>query len=1003
MAIHNFQELIEKLNTFWSKKGCIIAQPYGLEVGAGTANPQTFFRTLGPEPYNVAYVEPSRRPDDGRYGENPNRLQHYFQYQIVLKPIPKNNQDVYIEMLEELGVDPKKHDLRFVEDNWESPAIGAWGLGWEVWLDGMEISQYTYFQQIAGLPLEQPALEITIGLERLAMYILDVNNFKDILWNKDITYGELYKKHEYWQSLHNFETSSIVNLQNLYEIYEKLVEEQLDVGNYWAAYDWLLKMSHTFNLLDSRGVVSLSDRTLKFGEMGKFSKKIGQLWLVERKDMRYPLLKNDVAAIGIEPKIIEIPHGKENFKNMYILEIGLEELPAEYLSAWVSKFNLENSLDTILINNGLSFEKADLYFTPRRVVLVINNPSEITDKITTVRGPSKVACFDNSKPTEVLNGFMRRNRKTIDDVKFVTENGREIATVLISEKHQLNTVIENLLEIILKSAPDKRLMRWNMSNISFIRPIRWVVSYLNDKKINITVPSFSIGDDLDVPASSFTCIPRYSGAGRVLIKSAADYFSFISKYKIVLSQTDRGLSICKTVYKDSNKYFYSPNIEKYIDANVFMTESPYVGFVRLDSKFNILPRELITSVLEGHQKYLIRWSKTDERVIEYGVCANSSKYDERIISGNKKVVNARLEDALFYFNKDRGITLENLRPSLAKIVFHPKLGSYLDKVSRLNKLYIYIYQNVLGERIGQEMLEALKLIKNDKASHLVAEFADLEGIVGMNYALNQGYSKDTACILYEHYLPNSDSSPLPNSRSIAYLSLADKIDNIVSLSYAGELPKGSNDAFEVRKQVYNLIRLVRDVSLDINLYDLIRRDIELLNPTFNSYSEQVLSEVVVFINKRIYQLLKSDSSFNRLARGISFSKTVNIYYKFKLYEDMKSVMVDEDKTYFILDSFKRINNILKGYSGDTSTFSTELIETLSEKNINLFIKNNNNVLLNVTSVLELARLLEDFFKETMVNVKNEKIRLNRLVLLNNLNKIVQKVFLEDNVVEEKYE
>jgi len=318
-----FQQIIEKLNKFWAKQGCIIGQPYGVEVGAGTANPHTFFRVLGKEPYNIAYTEPSRRPTDGRYGQNPYRLQHYFQYQVILKPAPKNNQELYLACLRELGIDTQKHDIRFVEDNWESTPLGAWGLGWEVWLDGMEITQYTYFQQMAGISLEVPALEITIGLERLAMYIQGVDDYKEIKWNNDVKYGELFKEHEYWQSKHNFETSSLDDLPELYSLYEKQVNFQLDQKNYWAAYDYLLKLSHTFNLLDARGVVSLSDRVAKFAKMQNFSKNIGSLYLQERKKFDYPLLKI-VKPVKYEPKIIELNSKNNSKNNLYILELGLK-------------------------------------------------------------------------------------------------------------------------------------------------------------------------------------------------------------------------------------------------------------------------------------------------------------------------------------------------------------------------------------------------------------------------------------------------------------------------------------------------------------------------------------------------------------------------------------------------------------------------------------------------------------------------------------------------------
>lgn len=248
-----FQDLILALNQFWGEQGCIIAQPYDIEKGAGTMNPATFLRALGPEPWNVAYVEPSRRPTDGRYGENPNRLQHYFQYQVILKPSPDNVQELYLESLERLGINPADHDIRFVEDNWESPTLGAWGLGWEVWLDGMEVTQFTYFQQCGGIDCKPVCAEITYGIERLATFIQGKDSVFDIEWVGDISYGDIYLQNEIDFSRYNFEVADIDALRQWFDMYEKESERTVQAGLVVPAYDYVLKCSHAFNLLEARG------------------------------------------------------------------------------------------------------------------------------------------------------------------------------------------------------------------------------------------------------------------------------------------------------------------------------------------------------------------------------------------------------------------------------------------------------------------------------------------------------------------------------------------------------------------------------------------------------------------------------------------------------------------------------------------------------------------------------------------------------------------------------
>ena len=287
----NFQEMILALQSYWAKQGCIMMQPYDGEKGAGTMNPNTLLRSLGPEPWSVCYVEPSRRPADGRYGENPNRLYQHHQFQVILKPSPDDIQDLYLKSLEAIGINPLEHDIRFVEDNWESTTVGAWGLGWEVWLDGMEVTQFTYFQQVGGIECELETGEITYGLERIAMYIQDVDSVYDLKWNDSITYGEVFKKQEYENSMYAFEECDAEMLFNLFDIYEKEAMRIIEKGLVIPAYDYVLKCSHTFNTLDANGAIGVSQRASFIGRVRVMAKAVSQLYVEQRKEMGYPLMK----------------------------------------------------------------------------------------------------------------------------------------------------------------------------------------------------------------------------------------------------------------------------------------------------------------------------------------------------------------------------------------------------------------------------------------------------------------------------------------------------------------------------------------------------------------------------------------------------------------------------------------------------------------------------------------------------------------------------------------
>lgn len=286
-----FQDIILTLQNFWAGQNCILTQPYDVEKGAGTMNPSTFLRALGPEPWHVAYVEPSRRPADGRYGENPNRLFQHHQFQVIMKPSPDNIQELYLQSLEKLGINPAEHDIRFVEDNWESPTLGAWGLGWEVWLDGMEITQFTYFQQVGSVDVKPVSVEITYGLERLAMYIQGKENVYDLVWVNNVTYGDVFHRNEVEQSTYNFELADTELLFELFDKYEKEAIRIIEKGFVLPAYDYVLKCSHTFNLLDARGAISVSERTAFIARVRNMARLCAQGYLKQREELGYPLLK----------------------------------------------------------------------------------------------------------------------------------------------------------------------------------------------------------------------------------------------------------------------------------------------------------------------------------------------------------------------------------------------------------------------------------------------------------------------------------------------------------------------------------------------------------------------------------------------------------------------------------------------------------------------------------------------------------------------------------------
>ena len=286
-----FQDLILRLQSYWARQGCVLLQPYDIEVGAGTFHTATFLRALGPEPWSAAYVQPSRRPKDGRYGENPNRLQHYYQFQVVLKPSPPDIQELYLNSLRDLGIDTHRHDIRFVEDDWESPTLGAWGLGWEVWLDGMEVTQFTYFQEIGSLPCKPVLGEITYGLERLAMYLQGVENVFDLAWTRDVSYGDVYHQNEVEQSRYNFEVSNVQWLLEQFNGFEAEAKRLMAAELPLPAFEMVMKCSHAFNLLDARGAISTTERAGYIARVRHLAREVAQAYYATRERLGFPILR----------------------------------------------------------------------------------------------------------------------------------------------------------------------------------------------------------------------------------------------------------------------------------------------------------------------------------------------------------------------------------------------------------------------------------------------------------------------------------------------------------------------------------------------------------------------------------------------------------------------------------------------------------------------------------------------------------------------------------------
>ncbi len=942
------EEIIEKLNTFWSSKGVLIGQPYGLEVGAGTSNPLTAFRVLGPEPFNVAYVEPSRRPADGRYGENPNRLQHYFQYQVILKPAPFYNTELYIEMLKFLGISPTEHDIRFVEDNWESPSLGAWGLGWEIWLNGMEITQYTYFQQMAGIDLTVPALEITIGLERLAMYLQNVDDYKNIRWNQTIKYGDIFAQHEFWQSTYNFKTSDIKKLEKLYQLHLKITKEQLKHKNYWAAYDNLLKLSHYFNLLDARGVISSQDRTARFKQMGKLSSQIAKLYLAERKRLKYPLLKQ-AKKIEYKPRSLTVASARlaANDRSTLIIELDFEELPAQHAAVLAQIFD-DAWLEEFIKSRRYSYSEAHVYVTPRRIVIQIKGIPFSETKAFKIQGPPENIALKDNKPTQALLMFLAKNNLK----HYKIEQGRVVA-----EKKLTLTVRDLAQEIvneILNYKLDTKYQRWDQSDAKFIRPLRNILAIHGERKIK--VKKFTV-------ASTKTILsPRYINPAIIRVENVTSYYKTLEKLGIILSPQRREELIRSKVPTITNKAI--------LEENVFLTESPKVVVSKLPSVYRTLPEKLIYKILETHQRYLVY---NQGRSIFYAIVINHNREDkiQQIANQNTKVVKARLDDGLFYLKSDLKRDPKLYRRELKNVIYHPELGTYYDKVKRIKKL-----ASVLLDTQDPIIKEVLNLIKNDKATLSGKEFPELEGHIISSLAKAHKYPAKVVKVLAD-YVEN-----IPTTRLGKTIAVIDLVDDIAALSSLEGLPHGNTDPYHIRQKVYRLISIL--ATIDLNIYKLLQQALKVANNRKVSFPE-----IKEYIGGRVKRKLNAPPE---IAEGIARAENLNVYKQILLAKKMKSPEI-------VFDTAKRLYNILKQAESKKikiepdCKIDSDLFETLEEHKILELIKTlKGTEFLSYSQIMQIAKAADKFFATTLVFTDSKRLTRNRLCLIFKLKKILDTTF-----------
>ncbi len=853
------QEIILALEKFWADHGCIIQQPCDIEVGAGTFNPATFLRCLGPEPWRVAYVEPVRRPTDGRYAENPFRVGAYYQYQVILKPAPENVLPLYLESLYSLGISPRKNDIRFVEDDWESPTLGASGLGWEVWWNGAEVTQFTYFQQMGSIDLDPICAEITYGLERIALYLQDVDDFFDIRWNEHVNYGDVHRQSEVEYSTYNFERADVDMLFALFSTYEKETHACLDAGLVLPATDHVLKCSHTFNMLDARGVISVTERVSYIERVRRLAQRIARAYVKQREEMEHPLMgrfnvETTSTTVGAVSNRTESDKERETADLLF--EIGTEEIPASYVPPVLEQ--LRELATESLTNHRVPFGEVETLGTPRRITLSIKDIKTLQEsQETEVVGPPKRIAYDeNGEPTKAAIGFAKTQGVELSALRIVeTERGEYVAASKLETGVPTREILKTLLIEWIEALRFLKTMRWEtdaeepQAFARFARPIRWLVALLGDAVIDCTYGATHAG--------------RLTYGHRALhpepiTLTSADLGTYVEKLRavdVVVCPKERRNTIEKQVRDVFEVEGCLPKLdEELLDTVNYLVENPQPIVGNFSESHLEIPSEVLITAMKKHQRYFPMWKSESVLAPKFITISNGTDGNiDGVRHGNERVLHARLNDAEFFYSEDQKTSLADKVERLDAVVFHAKLGSLLDKADRLKALVQFIGAALqVPEMTVRHAERAAWLCKADLTTQMVIEFPSLQGITGKYYAENSGEAAPVATAIAEHYQPIGADTPLPETEVGVLVSIADKLDTIVGYFGIEERPTGSQDPYSLRRHALGTIRILQRQQLSISIDAVVEKAVSLYAVALTADTQ---TSVLSFIRERLRSVL----------------------------------------------------------------------------------------------------------------------------------------------------
>jgi glycyl-tRNA synthetase len=935
-------------------------------------------------------------------------MQHYYQFQVVMKPNPMNILDLYFDSLRIIGIHPEEHDIRLMHDDWETAALGAWGLGWEVWCDGTEISQFTYFQQVGGIELGSITGEITYGLERICMFLQNRDNVYDIQYNDHLTYGDIYRQNEVQFSRYNFELADIDLHLRLFAKYEKECRNLCKTGNPAPALDFAMKASHCFNILDARNAISVNERQNYVLRLRSLAKSIAEQWLENRTVLNFPLCQQTSKTDEVKmdtPSLQQKPQDTVQIQTEPLLiELGVEEMPAGVFKSLLQQ--LPEIWNKLIEPSGLDCRSPKFYVTPPRIAILASSlQTRQPDEQLELKGPpASMAKDEKGNWTLAALGFARKNNLDPEKLSLKSFGKNQYLYAEVHRKGRTaSDILCEIVPLLFSRIHWYKNMRWGEGKATpFVRPVQWLVVLLGQEIIPV--------EFVGVKSSNQSRGHRFLSQGTINV-TPESYLSDLKEACVIADQAERKSVIREMIDQTAKGHNLSwRSDEDLLDQATHMVEYPVPVLGFFDKQFLKIPQEVLVSEMKYHQKYFALTDKTGILHNSFlAVCNMRCRDMVKVQSGYENVLKSRLYDAQFFLKEDLKIPLAKRRESLKSLAFETGLGSVFEKTARMKALALWMAEQLNFSSKKKALVSKIaSLAKADLTTQMVFEFPELQGEMGRYYALQEKYAVETADGIRDHYLPRDAYDELPPQDESALVSLADRIDSIAGLFAAGKIPTGSADPMGLRRACLASISILIDRRFSLGIDTLVEKSIRLYGKTISSRQRQGLKEKTLdFYLGRAKKLFREKSrpgtpggfawdTIESVAKADSpwfdfsdLADRIGAMHAFRQQPDFDNVAT----------SYKRVSNILeKKMKG---SINPSLFKDPTEKDLLKAVKTvqasiekllkKKDYLSALAKIGSMRNQVDALFDAVMINDKNPKIRNNRHLLVQKVKDLVIRV------------